>query len=129
MKKIIKLLSLASVFMAFTAHAEEIIKLEDNSRILGKWKIYAETPALHKVKKEVDNDWHFKKNGTLTAISRDPRIDAPKEVSVKYSIEDGVIRKQFQPGREKYENCSVVKLEGKDMIIHCSYNYYLMKRL
>ena len=49
MKKIIIPILLAS---AFTAHAEETIKLEDNSAILGKWTMYAETPALHKAKKK-----------------------------------------------------------------------------
>ncbi len=125
MKKIIIPILLAS---AFTAHAEETIKLEDNSAILGKWTMYAETPALHKAKKEVNNEWKFSNDGFLYVVSRDPRLAAQKEIKVKYSIEDGAIKKQFQPGREKYESCKVVKLEGKDMTLHCKYNYYLFRR-
>ena len=125
MKKIIIPILLAS---AFTAHAEETIKLEDNSAILGKWIMYAETPALHKAKKEVNNEWKFTKDGLLYVVSRDPRLSAQKEIKVKYSIVDGAIKKQFQPGREKYESCKVIKLEDKDMTLHCKYNYYLFKR-
>ena len=130
MKKTIKLLLItAMASVAFSATAKDtIIKLEDNSRILGKWQLYAETAALHKSRKEVKSDWHFSKDGILTSTSRDPRLDAAKDVKVKYSIENGVIKKQFQPGREKYEFCKVVKLEGKEMILHCKFNYYLFTK-
>ncbi|MCK4841712.1 MAG: hypothetical protein KAT04_07485 [Methylococcales bacterium] len=116
--------------IAFSANAKDvIIKLEDNSKILGKWRLYKETAALHKKAKEVKNDWKFNNNGILTSTSRDPRLGASKDVNVKYFIEDGAIKKQMQPGREKYEMCKVVKLEAKDMILHCKYNYYLFTRL
>ena len=128
MKKTIKLVLLATAFTAFNANAEEIIKLEDNSKILGKWNMTMETPALHKKGKKVENSWEFRNNGVLAAISRDPRLDAQKEVKVKYSIEDGAIVKQLQPGREKYEKCKVIKLEGKDMTLHCKFNYYIFTR-
>ena len=64
----------------------------------------------------------------MYVVSRDPRLSAQKEIKVKYSIVDGAIKKQFQPGREKYESCKVIKLEDKDMTLHCKYNYYLFKR-
>jgi len=128
MKKTIKLVLLATAFTAFTANAEEIIKLEDNSKILGKWNMTMETPALHKKGKKVENSWEFRNNGVLAAISRDPRLDAQKEVKVKYSIEDGMIKKQLQPGREKYETCKVIKLDEKDMTLHCKFNYYIFNR-
>ncbi len=130
MKKTIKILLIAAISsVAFSANAKDvIIKLEDNSKILGKWKLYAETAALHKEKKLVKNDWNFGADGILTSTSRDPRIGASKDVKVKYSIEEGAIRKQMQPGREKYETCKVVKLEGKDMTLHCKFNYYLFTR-
>ena len=130
MKKTIKLLLLATMAtVAFSASAKDtVIKLEDNSRILGKWHLYAETAALHKKKKMVQSNWHFGKNGILTSTSLDPRLNAETDVKVKYSIENGVIKKQFQPGREKYEMCKVVKLEGKDMILHCKFNYYLFTK-
>ena len=130
MKKTIKILLFATISsIAFSASAKDvIIKLEDNSRLLGKWRLYKETAALHKKAKEVQNDWNFGTDGVLTSTSRDPRLGASKDVKVKYSIEDGVIKKQMQPGREKYETCAVVKLDGKDMTLHCKYNYYLFTK-
>jgi len=128
MKKTIKLLTLAAALFATSAYAEKTIKLEDNSAILGEWKLTAETPQLHLKKKYVQNEWNFRNNGILTSTAFDPRLDGKKAVNVKYSVEDGVIKKQIQPGRDKMESCKVVKLEGKDMILHCKYLYYILER-
>ena len=128
MKIIIKLLTLTVLLFTSSAYAEKTIKLEDNSAILGEWKLYAETPQLHLEKKMVQNEWNFRDNGILTSTAYDPRLDGKKAVDVKYSIEDGVIKKQIQPGRDKVENCKVIKLEGDDMTLHCKYLYYLLKR-
>ena len=128
MKTIIKLLTLTTLLFTSSAYAEKTIPLEDNSLILGEWKLYAETPQLHLQKKMVQNEWNFRNNGILTSTAFDPRLDGKKAVNVKYSVEDGVIKKQIQPGRDKTENCKVVKLEGKDMVLHCKYLYYLLKR-
>lgn len=129
MKKI-KTLLLTTAFIACAANAKEtIIELEDESKILGKWKLHAESAALHKEKKQVDNVWDFRKGGILAAVSKDKRMTSTNEVKVKYSIENGIIKKQSQPGREKYENCKVVKLEGKDMTLHCKYLYYFFTKM
>ena len=58
----------------------------------------------------------------------DPRLNGIKAVNVKYSVEDGVIIKQIQPGRTKTERCKVIKLDDKDMTLHCKYLYYLLRR-
>lgn len=128
MKKTIKLLTLASVLFVPSAYAEKTIPLEDNSVILGEWKLYAETPALHKEKKMVQNKWNFRDNGILTSTAFDPRLDGIKAVDVTYSVEGGAIIKQIQPGRSKTESCKAVKLEGNEMILHCNYLYYFLKR-
>ncbi|BCG64369.1 MAG: hypothetical protein methR_P2142 [Methyloprofundus sp.] len=128
MKKIITLLALATMLFTSTANAKKYIELEDNSQILGKWKLYAETAALHKTKKMVQNEWIFRDNGILTSVAFDPRLDGKKSINVTYKVEDGVIKKQVQPGRDKVENCKVVKLEGDDMILHCRFLYYLLRR-
>jgi len=96
------------LFFAPLAYAEKTIPLEDNSLILGEWKLYAETPALHKEKKMVQNKWNFRKNDTLTSTAYDPRMDGIQTIDVKYSVEGGVIVKQLQPGRSKTENCKVM---------------------
>ena len=133
MKKKIKLLLLATVFTAFAANAKEkekIIELENESAILGKWSLYAETAALHKEKKAVKIEWDFKKNGILETSAEDTRGRTRKmSINVTYSIENGVIKKQIQPGRQKYEYCKVIKLEGKDMTLHCKYLYFLLKKI
>ena len=128
MKKIITLLALITMLFTSVANARKYIELEDNSLILGKWNLYAETAALHKTKKMVQNEWHFNDNGTLTSVAFDPRLDGKKSIDVTYKVEDGVIKKQVQPGRDKVENCKVVKLEGDDMILHCRFLYYLLRR-
>ncbi len=129
MKNIIKLLAITSFLVASSAYAKDkIIPLEDNSILLGHWSLYAETAALHKTKKMVQNEWIFKEDGTLTSIAFDPRLDGKKAVNVKYSVENGVLKKQVQPGREKYETCKVVKLDDDNMTLHCRFLYYLLKR-
>jgi hypothetical protein len=128
MKTIIKSLVLAMSLTALNAVAETTVKLEDDSAIIGRWKMYAEALALNREKKEVNNEWRFEKNGILKATSRDPRLDAEQIISIKYSIENGAINKQVSPGREKYETCNVVSLEGKEMVLHCKFLYYFMRK-
>ncbi len=124
-----KFLTFVTLLFAATAYAaEKTIHLEDNSAILGEWKLYAETAALHKEKKMVQNKWNFRKNGILTSTAFDPRLDGIKAINVTYSVEDGAIKKQMQPGRTKTESCKVIKLDNKDMILHCKYLYYMFKR-
>jgi len=134
MKKIIKLLPLlAIVFIALPANAkkqEKTIALEDNSQILGKWSIYAESPTRKKRdRKEVTIQWEFKNNGIIHAIATDTRgRTGMTNINIKYSIENGVIRKQAIAGGSRYENCKVTKLEGDDMTLHCPFLYFYMKK-
>jgi hypothetical protein len=121
-----------SILFAFSATAkqkEEIIELKDNKPILGKWMMYGETPQLHIPIKKVKNEWTFGRDGNISVISRDPRMTSMQRLKVSYTVEDGVIKKQFTPGRTKTENCKVIKLEGKDMTLHCKFNYYLFKKM
>lgn len=127
MKTITKTLFLATLFLAFSAHAE--IKLEDNSEILGKWSLYAEAAALNKEKSNVNIVWDFKKNGTLNTKSKDTRgRTGTFEIPLKYSIVDGAIRKQSTPGREKYETCKVVEKQGSEMILKCKFLYFFLRK-
>jgi len=130
MKKIITTLLLSTVFMAFSVHAkEDMIYLKDNSSILGKWQLKAEAPALHKEKKKVNINWEFKNDGSLRTWAKDTRgRTGNMQINVKYTIENGMIRKQSQPGREKYEFCKVIKQEGKKMVMKCKYLYFFMEK-
>jgi len=131
MKKTIQLLLLATAFFAFSANAKEkTIQLEDNSSILGKWKLTAEAPAKHKAKTPLSITWEFKKGGVLNTKATDARNrTGAMNINVKYSIEDGAIKKQFKPGIEKYETCRVTDQDAKSMILHCKFLYYFMEKL
>lgn len=122
-------MSLAGVFLSSSVFAaEQFIELEDNKSLLGNWNIHHEAAALHKEKVAINNDWSFGKDGMITAISRDRRMGSDQGIKIKYSVVDGVIRKQFTPGREKYEDCKVVKQEGREMVLHCKFNYFFMTK-
>lgn len=127
MKTITTLLSLFVALFAIAAHAE--VKLEDNSKILGKWRVTAEAAALDKEKKALNVTWEFQPNGTLMTIGEDT-VGRTKEmdIPIKYSVADGVIKKQSSPGREKYEDCTVVEMEGKNMTLKCKYLYFFLTR-
>jgi len=134
MKKIIKLLPLlAIVFISLPADAkkqDKIIALEDNSQILGTWKIYAESATRKKKdRKEVDIQWEFRNDGIIHAEATDTRGRTGKtSINIKYSIENGAIRKQAIAGSSRYENCKVTKLEGSDMTLKCPFLYFYMKK-
>ncbi|WP_031433762.1 hypothetical protein [Methylomarinum vadi] len=130
MKKTTKYLSLAAVFFAFQVNAETI-KLEDNSKILGKWHVDAAAAALHKEKRAQDSVWEFKDNGTLVSSGKDvvSGRTGMMSINLKYVVEDGKIKKQTSPGREKYDNCSVIELTDKNMTLKCTYLYYFLSKM
>lgn len=130
MKKTIKLLLLATVFIASSASAKEkTIPLEDNSTLLGEWKLTAEAAAKHKTKTPLNIHWDFKDDGTIKTWAKDTRNrTGAMEINIKYYIEDGAIKKQSNPGREKYETCRVVDQAEKTMTLHCKYLYFFMER-
>lgn len=127
MKTITTALSLFATLVALSAQAE--VKLQDNSKILGKWTVTAEAAGLDKNKKALNVTWDFQKDGTLMTIGEDT-LGRTKEmdIPIKYMVENGVIKKQQSPGREKYEDCSVVEMSDKDMILKCKYLYFFMTR-
>ncbi len=130
LKRIFTLSALAAILFASTAQAD--VQLKDSSDIIGKWKMYAEGVKLDSVdgkgRKEVQVEWEFKPDGVLqtTASDKQGRISELK-IAIKYSVENGVIKKQVSPGREKYENCSVVEKTPTDMILNCTYFFFFKK--
>ncbi|GDX84057.1 hypothetical protein LBMAG43_00990 [Methylococcaceae bacterium] len=115
----VKCLPLVAVFFASFAYAD--VELKDNSELLGKWALTAESIKLDGGKKVVSSSWEFKSDGSLISVATDS-LGRTKEmtVMVKYIVEDGLIKKQVSPGREKYESCSVVQKTGSDMIVRCT---------
>ena len=115
----VKNVSLAALLFTSTAYAD--VALKDSSEIVGHWVVSAESLKLDGEKKLIKSSWDFKNDGTLTSISTDS-LGRTKEMTVvvKYTVEDGMIKKQLAPGREKYESCSVVQREGSDMVLKCT---------
>jgi hypothetical protein len=128
MKRYVKILPLAVFFFAFSANAE--VALKDNSEILGKWNLYAESPKLDGEKKNVTVEWDFKADGVLQTTATDS-VGRTKEmkIAIKYAVENGEIKKQTVPGREKYESCKVVEKEGSKMILKCTYLYFFLTKI
>jgi hypothetical protein len=128
MKRYVKILPLAAFIFAFSANAE--VALKDNSEILGKWKLYAEAPKLDGEKKTVTVEWDFKADGVLQTTATDS-VGRTKEmkIAIKYAVENGEIKKQTVPGREKYESCKVVEKEGSNMVLKCTYLYFFLTKI
>lgn len=117
------------IALLFSVSAQADVTLEDDSQILGKWNLYAESIALHKEKVELFSVWEFKKGGVLHTVSND-RFGRTKnlKIDLKYAVEDGVIKKQKTPGRSKMEDCRVIKLEDGEMTLKCTFVYLFLKR-
>ena len=127
MKRIVKILSVASIFLAFSANAD--IALKDNSEILGKWDLHDEATSLTAPKKHTDTEWDIKSDGTIDTASSDKsgRI-SPMKITIKYSVEDGKIKKQSRPGKEMYETCTVIEKDDKNMTLKCGYFFFLTRK-
>jgi hypothetical protein len=97
------------------------VALKDSNEIIGHWVVSAESLKIDGEKKLIKSSWDFKNDGTLTAVSTDS-LGRTKEMTVvvKYTVEDGVIKKQLSPGREKYETCSVAQKDSSDMVLKCT---------
>jgi len=124
-KTIMTLLSLFAALVTFSAQAD--IKLQDNSKILGKWQVTAEALGLEKERKKLQVTWEFQSNGTLMTVSEDIRTNE-MDIPIKYSVENGVIKKQATPGREKYEDCAVIEMDDKNMTLKCKFLYFFLTR-
>lgn len=125
--KYLKTLPLIAMFFALSANAD--IELKDNSEILGKWNFHDEAVTLTGPKKAVKQEWEFKSDGTLlTKASDDAGRISDLQIAIKYSVENGEIKKQAAPGREKYETCKVVEKEGPDMVLKCAYYFFLTRK-
>ncbi len=128
MKNCVKLLLLAAAFQSLTASAD--IPLKDNSELIGKWNLYAEAAKVDGEKKAVKVEWEFQKDGTLVTTATDS-VGRTKEmkIAIKYAVENGELKKQATPGREKYESCKVVEKEGSNMVLKCTYLYFFLTKL
>ncbi len=116
-----------TLLFSFAVNAD--VYLEDNSRILGKWNQYAEAASLHKEKVPLFATWEFTKDGVIHAQAED-RTGRTRtlKINLKYSVEDGVIKKEKSPGRSRLETCTVISLEGDNMTLKCPFLYFFFRR-
>ena len=118
----------ATAFSALSAHADVVLK--DESEILGKWKVTAEAAKLDGEKKAVIVEWDFQSGGVLQTVATDAGGRTNEmHIPIKYSVEDGVIKKQVSPGREKFESCKVVEKTGSEMILKCPFLFYFLTKI
>ncbi len=125
MIKKITTLALVSVFLMSIASAEETVK--DTVGVIGKWKVWAESPSKNKEKKKVDNVWEFRADGVLHAVSEDPRTKT-LDLTTKYFIKDGAVMKQRTGRPDKYDRCTVEKKEA-ELILGCPGLYFFMTKI
>jgi len=120
---------LAGAVLLFSVAANAEVKLEDDSKILGKWNLYAEAIGLEKEKVQLFSKWDFRKDGVLHTESED-RFGRTKTlvIDLKYAVEDGVIKKQKTVGRSKMESCKVIVLDGNDMTLKCTFVHLFLRR-
>ena len=83
MRDYIKFLPL--IVLCYTSTAQADVTLKDNSDIVGKWTLAAESLKIDGEKKSVTSSWEFKSDGTLISIATDS-LGRTKEmtVAVKY---------------------------------------------
>jgi hypothetical protein len=127
MKKYVKMLPLAAIFFTLSANAD--VQLKDKSEILGKWNLYAEAIKLAGEKKAITVEWDFKDDGTLETTATDS-VGRTSEfkANLKYAVEDGVLKKQLTPGREKYESCKVIEKDNSKMVLKCTYLFFFLTK-
>jgi hypothetical protein len=126
MKTITKLLAAAGLALT-TLSAYADVELKDGSAIMGKWVVSHESLGIDKEKKALKVTWEFTPAGVLKTVADDIRTNEMK-IDVKYSVENGAIKKQIAPGREKYEECKAVEMAGNSMVLRCGSLYLFMHR-
>jgi hypothetical protein len=127
-KRYLGILPVAAIFFALSAQADVVLK--DESEILGKWKVTAEAAKLDGEKKTVIVEWDFQSGGVLQTIATDAGGRTNEmHIPIKYRVENGVIKKQVSPGREKFEDCKVIEKNASEMILKCPVLYFFLTKI
>lgn len=123
-----KILLLVCALGSFSANADTLSI--EKSELLGKWNLYAESIKLDGEKKAITVEWDFRDDGVLMTKSTDS-VGRTKEmvIPIKYSVENGVLKKQSTPGREKYDDCKAVEKDGANLVLNCSNLFFFLKKL
>lgn len=121
----------AFLCMAFVSAANADVALTQ-ADILGRWKIDAE--SFHRNgsgAKPLDTEWVFNQDGTMIGTSADTAANASIKnfsATLHYSVENGMLKKQIAPGRDKYETCAAIEKDGAKMVLKCKSVYFFMTK-
>jgi hypothetical protein len=125
--KIFKNYSIALLLLSLSATVLAEVKLNSADDIIGVWRVDAEAPKYDGEKRALDVIWEFKPGGVLKTLSKDKRT-GDFGVDLSYSVEDGVIKKQSVPGRQKFESCAVIRKDATSMDIKCTFLYFFLSK-
>lgn len=126
MKSITKgLITAILLGMVNTAFAD--VTLGSDADIIGLWRVDAEAIKYEGEKKALNVTWEFKPGGVLKTTSKDVRT-GDFGVDLLYSVENGQIKKQSVPGRQKFESCAVIRKDATSMDIKCTYLYFFLSK-
>jgi hypothetical protein len=121
----------AFLFIAFASSANADVALTE-ADILGRWKIDSE--SFHsdgRGAKPLETEWVFNADGTMVGTSADKAANASIKnfsATLHYSVENGALKKQIAPGREKYETCVAIEKDGAKMTLKCKSVYFFMTK-
>lgn len=132
--RIIHILASLSLFVAFAGAIAETSSQPkiDKSDLIGTWKLDYTSQQLRvskdKYKRQANQTWEFRKDGTVVSRASDKRAKADFAVTPKYEITDGKILID-DPGRPGRKNTyTVIEKTADKMILKGSYGYYFFKK-
>jgi hypothetical protein len=125
MNRILAGLGLGFLTALSPAHAD--VKLNSAADIVGLWQVNAEAAKYDGEKKALQVTWEFTPGGLIKTTSKDKRT-GDFAVELTYTVEDGLIKKQSVPGRQKFETCAVIKKDATTMDIKCTYLYFFLSK-
>lgn len=127
MKKYLTIIPMLALFFAFSAHAD--VALKDKSDIVGVWDVHDESTSLTAPRRHTEVEWNIKADDTIQIKSSDKsKRLGDTDITIKYSVENGQLKRQAAPGREKYQFCKVIEKEGKNMTLQCGYFFFMSRK-
>lgn len=114
----------------FTNVNAEPVAIQDNTPILGRWKVVFTAPNLEKEKKPTTEKWEFKQDGTFILLAKDRRANSELQTKTRYTVENGTIKVE-NPGRPgKFMVYRVHDKSDNNMILQGGLEgFYFLKKM
>jgi hypothetical protein len=119
------LIALILLGLSNTVPAE--VKLTSAADIIGLWQVDAEAVKYNGDRTALQVTWEFTPDGVLKTASKDKRT-GDFEVDLLYSVEDGMLKKQSVPGRQKFETCTIIRKDATSMDMKCTFLYFFLSK-